>query len=246
MSNKMVVLALALCLLFAVRLPGPAGRHNGGEDPRVVETVFTIQEGEQMELLQACYSQEALTNPEREQAYYDYLWERLPPRTPTPECEELPWGILGVWASQASARGQRRHPSSPQEVQVSPNRGGESCARVTPPSWKCPRKGRQPPWRWRAECSWMKRGKIAFSRPISWKTFERGKTMRKVPRPTAGHFLMHFRSAGLYNLSAVPADTGAPWAASHSRRSSPVVSTSRGTSTGRSFSSRATITRWPR
>ena len=33
-----------------------------GKIQGVVETVFTIQEGEQMELLQACYSQEALTN----------------------------------------------------------------------------------------------------------------------------------------------------------------------------------------
>ena len=78
MSNKMVVLALALCLLLLSGCQSQQEDTMEGKIQGVVETVFTIQEGEQMELLQACYSQEALTNPEREQAYYDYLWERLP------------------------------------------------------------------------------------------------------------------------------------------------------------------------
>ena len=96
MSNKMVVLALALCLLLLSGCQAQQEDTMEGKIQGVVETVFTIQEGEQMELLQACYSQEALTNPEREQAYYDYLWERLPAGDFTPECyEELPRGILG-------------------------------------------------------------------------------------------------------------------------------------------------------
>ena len=62
MSNKMVVLALALCLLLLSGCQSQQEDTMEGKIQGVVETVFTIQEGEQMELLQACYSQEALTN----------------------------------------------------------------------------------------------------------------------------------------------------------------------------------------
>lgn len=119
MSNKMVVLALALCLLLLSGCQSQQEDTMEGKIQGVVETVFTIQEGEQMELLQACYSQEALTNPEREQAYYDYLWERLPAEDFTPECyEELPRGILGSmgFPGFCAASGAT---IQPQEVQVS-------------------------------------------------------------------------------------------------------------------------------
>lgn len=119
MSNKMVVLALALCLLLLSGCQSQQEDTMEGKIQEVVETVFTIQEGEQMELLQACYSQEALTNPEREQAYYDYLWERLPAEDFTPECyEELPRGILGSmgFPGFCAASGAT---IQPQEVQVS-------------------------------------------------------------------------------------------------------------------------------
>ena len=118
MSNKMVVLALALCLLLLSGCQAQQEDTMEGKIQGVVETVFTIQEGEQMELLQACYSQEALTNPEREQAYYDYLWERLPAEDFTPECEELPRGILGSmgFPGFCAASGAT---IQPQEVQVS-------------------------------------------------------------------------------------------------------------------------------
>ena len=119
MSNKMVVLALALCLLLLSGCQSQQEDTMEGKIQGVVETVFTIQEGEQMELLQACYSQEALTNPELEQAYYDYLWERLPAEDFTPECyEELPRGILGSmgFPGFCAASGAT---IQPQEVQVS-------------------------------------------------------------------------------------------------------------------------------
>ena len=52
MSNKMVVLALALCLLLLSGCQTQQEDTMEGKIQEVVETVFTIQEGEQMELLQ--------------------------------------------------------------------------------------------------------------------------------------------------------------------------------------------------
>lgn len=51
MSNKMVVLALALCLLLLSGCQAQQEDTMEGKIQGVVETVFTIQEGEQMELL---------------------------------------------------------------------------------------------------------------------------------------------------------------------------------------------------
>lgn len=140
MSNKMVVLALALCLLLLSGCQSQQEDTMEGKIQGVVETVFTIQEGEQMELLQACYSQEALTNPEREQAYYDYLWERLPAGDFTPECyEELPRGILGSmgFPGFCAASGAT---IQPQEVQVSLT-AEEPCVRLHRPAGGVPGRG---------------------------------------------------------------------------------------------------------
>ena len=143
MSNKMVVLALALCLLLLSGCQSQQEDTMEGKIQGVVETVFTIQEGEQMELLQACYSQEALTNPELEQAYYDYLWERLPAEDFTPECyEELPRGILGSmgFPGFCAASGAT---IQPQEVQVSLT--AEECVWLHRPAGSV-LEGSPPPW----------------------------------------------------------------------------------------------------
>ena len=50
MSNKMVVLALALCLLLLSGCQSQQEDTMEGKIQGVVETVFTIQEGEQMDL----------------------------------------------------------------------------------------------------------------------------------------------------------------------------------------------------
>lgn len=88
--KRMVAFVLSLSVLL---LAGCQGRQETVEAKieGVVKTVFTVQEGEQMELLQALYSPEALTSSEPEEAYFDYFRKQLPQEDMTADCyEDLP------------------------------------------------------------------------------------------------------------------------------------------------------------
>lgn len=97
MAKKLAAWTLALCLLCLTGCQAPAGDSVEGKIQGVVETVFTVQEGEQMDLLKELYSPSALTSSEPQDAYCAYLRERLPQEDFTADCYEgLPEQLLQV------------------------------------------------------------------------------------------------------------------------------------------------------